>query len=164
MTYKHNFPETKLLEANIEGITANDIKKLGVNTILMSPPCQPFTRNGLKKDINDPRTASFVHLLEILPQLHIESILVENVKGFETSQMRDMLVKALTDNNFSYQEFVLSPSQFGIPNSRTRYYCLARKHPFKFPFETGDLVSFVIVKVYCFNIFMFLVGISTKYC
>lgn len=143
--YRHNFPETKLLEANIEGITAEDIKKLGVNTILMSPPCQPFTRNGLKRDIDDPRTASFVHLLELLPQLHIENMLVENVKGFETSQMRDMLIKVLTDCSFNYQEFVLSPNQFGVPNSRTRYYCLARKHCFEFPLETGGLVSLLII-------------------
>lgn len=161
--YRHNFPETKLLEANIEGITAEDIKKLGVNTILMSPPCQPFTRNGLKKDIDDPRTASFVHLLELLPQLHIENMLVENVKGFETSQMRDILIKVLADCGFDYQEFVLSPNQFGVPNSRTRYYCLARKHIFKFPFERRDLVSFLLImQNYCFNMFMFLVGIFAR--
>lgn len=138
--YRHNFPQTKLFEANIEGLTVNDIKKIGVNTILMSPPCQPFTRNGLQKDLQDPRTTSFVHVLQLLPHLDIENILVENVKGFETSQMRDLLVQALVSGDFNYQEFILNPYQFGIPNSRTRYYCLAKKNPNKFSSETGKLV------------------------
>lgn len=140
--YQHNFPYTQLIEANIEGLTADDINKLDVNTILMSPPCQPFTRNGLQKDVNDPRTASFVHLLELLPQLDIDNILIENVKGFETSQMREMLIKALLKCDFCYQEFILNPNQFGVPNSRTRYYCLAKKKPSKFGFETQNLVGF----------------------
>lgn len=117
----------------------------------MSPPCQPFTRNGLQKDIQDPRTASFIHVLEILPQLDIENILVENVKGFENSQMRNMLIRALINSDFNYQEFILSPNQFGIPNSRKRYYCLAKRKPGNFPLQTRDLVgSFCIFLIKIF--------------
>jgi tRNA (cytosine38-C5)-methyltransferase len=36
--------------------------------ILMSPPCQPFTRVGKKRDNEDIRTKSFLHLLDLLPQ------------------------------------------------------------------------------------------------
>lgn len=32
------------------------LDKLSFNMVLMSPPCQPFTRIGLRKDVNDPRT------------------------------------------------------------------------------------------------------------
>lgn len=106
----------------------------------MSPPCQPFTRNGLQKDVQDPRTVSFLHILELLPHLDVDNILLENVKGFETSQMRDILVKALTESSFVYQELILSPNEFGIPNSRARYYCLARRKPTGFPSQAGELV------------------------
>jgi len=34
------------------------------NVVLMSPPCQPFTRVGLKKDADDRRTGAFFILLE----------------------------------------------------------------------------------------------------
>lgn len=122
----------------------------------MSPPCQPFTRNGLQKDIDDPRTASFVHLLELLPQLDIENVLVENVKGFEKSQMREMLVNALLKCDFCYQEFILNPNQFGVPNSRTRYYCLARKKPSVFPFETRILVGCNHCKIFSLWFYTFL--------
>ncbi|XP_066258329.1 tRNA (cytosine(38)-C(5))-methyltransferase [Euwallacea similis] len=138
LIYKHNFPETHLMNLNIEGLTSDLIKKLDVDTILMSPPCQPFTRNGKMNDINDPRTESFQHILNLLPELKIKNILIENVKGFEKSLMRSQLVKVLNENSYSYQEFLLSPNQFGIPNSRLRYYCLCKKLPETFSFEIQD--------------------------
>lgn len=130
--------------------------------ILMSPPCQPFTRNGLKGDNTDPRSCAFTHLLNILPELNIKYILIENVKGFETSVMHDKLISALESNDFTYQEFLLSPTQFGVSNARLRYYCLAKKKPLQFCFEVGPLVrnntslkyytlSFCCVLLYVFD-------------
>ncbi|KAJ8936574.1 hypothetical protein NQ314_012270 [Rhamnusium bicolor] len=139
--YKHNFPNTRLLNLNIEGLSPKFINDLHVDTILMSPPCQPFTRNGLKNDTKDPRTASFLHVLKLLPDLNITRILIENVKGFELSEMRNILVQTLKDCKFVYQEFLLSPHQIGIPNSRCRYYCLAKKIPAAFSFHTGELME-----------------------
>lgn len=104
----------------------------------MSPPCQPFTRVGNKKDVADARSNALVHICEILPDLHsIEYILMENVKGFEISQARDLYTDALKRAGFEFQEFLLSPTEIGVPNSRLRYYCLARKSkPFTFKTET----------------------------
>uniref|UniRef100_A0A673AMV1 tRNA aspartic acid methyltransferase 1 n=1 Tax=Sphaeramia orbicularis TaxID=375764 RepID=A0A673AMV1_9TELE len=42
--YKHNFPDTPLWNKTIEGIPLDDFNKLSFDMILMSPPCQPFTR------------------------------------------------------------------------------------------------------------------------
>lgn len=143
--YKHNFPNVKLLNRNIQSLTPDFLRKFGADTILMSPPCQPFTRNGLKGDMNDPRTQALIHIINILPHLNISRILIENVKGFETSHMRDLVIQSLDNCGFSYQEFLLSPPQIGIPNSRLRYYCLAKKTPFYF--QTGPLVSFLLHKL-----------------
>lgn len=94
----------------------------------MSPPCQPFTRVGNQKDVDDRRSDPFVHICQILPELQcIDWILMENVKGFETSKARDMFMQALNQSRLHYQEFILSPTQLGVPNSRHRYYCLARR-------------------------------------
>lgn len=107
----------------------------------MSPPCQPFTRNGNQLDVDDERTNSFQHLVNILHELKVKYILIENVKGFEKSTMRNNLIEKLIECNFNYQEFILSPTQFGIPNTRHRYYCLAKKKPLTFSFATGPLVK-----------------------
>ncbi|XP_061714865.1 tRNA (cytosine(38)-C(5))-methyltransferase isoform X2 [Cydia pomonella] len=127
--YKHNFPETNLLNRNIQSIKPEEIKKMNINIILMSPPCQPFTRNGKFLDKNDPRTNSFTYLLDILSQLDsVEYILMENVKGFECSAVRDLFLEKLQECEFVYQEFLVCPSTVGVPNSRLRYYCLARRN------------------------------------
>lgn len=103
----------------------------------MSPPCQPFTRVGNKKDVDDARSNALVHICSILPELTtIDLILMENVKGFETSQARDLYMEALNQSGFEYQEFLLSPTEIGVPNTRNRYYCLARRKPFSFKTES----------------------------
>lgn len=42
--YKFNFPQTKLINKNIASLTADEVNSLAPDIILMSPPCQPFTR------------------------------------------------------------------------------------------------------------------------
>ncbi|KAJ2884746.1 hypothetical protein IWW38_005394 [Coemansia aciculifera] len=47
--------------------------------------------------------------------------------NFENSQSRRILVTTLGQLGFGVQEFLLSPVQFGIPNSRLRYFLVARR-------------------------------------
>jgi site-specific DNA-cytosine methylase len=51
--------------------------------------------------------------------------LVENVKNFEVSATREELVRTLQSRGYTFQEFLLSPEQLGMPNSRLRYYMVA---------------------------------------
>ncbi|XP_071383717.1 tRNA (cytosine(38)-C(5))-methyltransferase isoform X6 [Centroberyx affinis] len=108
--------------------------------ILMSPPCQPFTRIGLQGDIADPRTKSFLYILDLLPRLARlpHYILLENVKGFETSSARECLVKTLKDCGYTFQEIMVSPTSVGIPNSRLRYFLIAKASPGSFSFQTSS--------------------------
>nr|XP_005282500.1 tRNA (cytosine(38)-C(5))-methyltransferase isoform X1 [Chrysemys picta bellii] len=135
--YKHNFPSTPLWAKTIEGITLAELNRLSFDMILMSPPCQPFTRIGLQGDVSDPRTNSFLYILDILPRLQRlpKYILLENVKGFETSSARDKLVETLKKCGFKYQEFLLSPTCLGIPNSRLRYFLIAKLQSELFSFQ-----------------------------
>ncbi|KAG7279654.1 hypothetical protein CRUP_025757 [Coryphaenoides rupestris] len=107
--------------------------------ILMSPPCQPFTRTGLQGDTSDPRTKSFLYILDLLPRLAAlpRYILLENVKGFETSAARESLVNTLKTCGYTFQEVLVSPTSLGIPNSRLRYFLLAAAPPARFRFETS---------------------------
>ncbi|KAF6722139.1 tRNA (cytosine(38)-C(5))-methyltransferase [Oryzias melastigma] len=125
--YKHNFPDTRLWNKSIEGLTLEDFDALSVDMVMMSPPCQPFTRIGLQGDVSDPRTKSFLHILHLLPRLHRlpRFILLENVKGFETSTARDRLIDTLTECGYFFQEIMASPTSVGIPNSRLRYFLIA---------------------------------------
>uniref|UniRef100_H2Y5J4 tRNA (cytosine(38)-C(5))-methyltransferase n=1 Tax=Ciona savignyi TaxID=51511 RepID=H2Y5J4_CIOSA len=141
LVYKHNFPCTTHCERSIEGFSAEDFDRMGFNTIMMSPPCQPFTRLGLQKDVDDPRSRSFLHLMKLLPAMQSPPnyILMENVKGFENSKAHELFCKVLKQLGFSVVEFLLSPKQFGIPNSRLRYYLLAKHNQKEFPDEVNQL-------------------------
>ncbi|KFQ44539.1 tRNA (cytosine(38)-C(5))-methyltransferase, partial [Nestor notabilis] len=144
--YKHNFPRTPLWAKTIEGITLKEFDRLCFDMILMSPPCQPFTRIGLQGDISDPRTKSFLYILDILPRLQKlpKYILLENVKGFESSSARNELLRTLATCGFTYQEFLLSPTCLGIPNSRLRYFLIAKLHQEPFSFQAPGQVKLAV--------------------
>ena len=169
--YSHNFNTTKLLQQNILGISSEFVKQIQAHLWTMSPPCQPFTRQGKKLDLKDERTTAFTHILKLLRYLLIHQpyliailnsciiifslfcrelsceaiylptyILVENVQGFECSEARTELITTLTETGYTYRELLLSPLQFGVPNSRLRYYLLAKLHPHKFKFDSSCVV------------------------
>lgn len=117
-----------LIELNIKQKPNDEDKLLILWT--MSPPCQPFTRQGKVEGLNDNRTNAFVHLMnnifmktKYLP----DYFLLENVKNFEISEANKMLIDILIQKKFSFIQFLLSPVQFNIPNSRLRFYLIASK-------------------------------------
>lgn len=132
--YQHNFPGTPHFNRNICGMTFDELDGLCPDAFVMSPPCQPFTRQGLRRDNFDRRTDSFFHIMQNLTEMkHLPMyILVENVQGFESSNTREHFVSILVRLGYIFQEFLLSPFQFGIPNSRLRYYLLAKRKPLQF--------------------------------
>lgn len=82
---------------------------------------------GKKKDVDDPRSASLLHLIHLLgimsspPKL----LFLENVKNFEVSEARQRLLAILVRRKYTFEEFLVSPTSIGIPNTRLRYYLLA---------------------------------------
>ncbi|KAE9591839.1 putative tRNA (cytosine(38)-C(5))-methyltransferase [Lupinus albus] len=131
--YQFNFRH-RPYQGNIQCLTATDLDKYAADAWLLSPPCQPYTRQGLQKDTGDARAFSFLQILELIPFLlqPPSMLFVENVVGFETSDTHAKLIEILGKTNFITQEFILSPLQFGIPYSRPRYFCLAKRKPSSF--------------------------------
>uniref|UniRef100_A0A914VS76 tRNA (cytosine(38)-C(5))-methyltransferase n=1 Tax=Plectus sambesii TaxID=2011161 RepID=A0A914VS76_9BILA len=127
--YAHNFPNVLLHQRNIQVLTTKTLDKINADIWTMSPPCQPFTRLGKKLDVEDRRTDSFKILMQNLVEMQNPPrfILLENVKGFETSEARELLIETLQKRSYIVKEYLLSPAQFQIPNSRPRYYALARR-------------------------------------
>lgn len=65
-------------------------------------------------------------------------LLMENVQGFEISHTREHFVRILHSLEYSVQEFLLSPNQFGVPNSRLRFYLLAKRKPLQFSLNLNE--------------------------
>ena len=88
--YEHNFG-VRPSQKNIHGLPVASFDRLDAGLWLLSPPCQPFTRQGHRKDKDDGRSQSFLRLLrDVVPELDKPPthVLVENVVGFETSETR----------------------------------------------------------------------------
>lgn len=87
-----------------------------------------------KKHSADARAFSFIKIIELIQHMlqPPKMLFVENVVGFETSDTHEQMLETFGKLGFVTQEFILSPLQFGIPYSRPRYFCLAKKTPLSF--------------------------------
>lgn len=120
---------------NLQTVPITLLESLEADLWLLSPPCQPYTRQGKQRDDQDPRAFSFLSVLEKLSQMQRppEFICVENVVGFEISRTRETMLEVFRKRELQTVEFILSPEQFGIPYSRPRYVRFAYSFPKTLP-------------------------------
>ncbi|KIM81686.1 hypothetical protein PILCRDRAFT_71546 [Piloderma croceum F 1598] len=137
--YAANYGPKIAQKADILTLNVGDLAPLLADLWLLSPSCQPYTViNPLAKGSADPRAKSFLHLIQnVLPELvavkqNPRYLLVENVGGFENSHTRQILLSTLKSLGYTTIELLLTPLQFRIPNSRLRYYLLAKAKPLSF--------------------------------
>ena len=112
---------------NLQYLPVEALARFEADLWWMSPPCQPYTRRGNQKDLDDPRAASFVRLVEALgdPSIRPKHFALENVVGFEGSRGHGFLRETLQGNGFNVFERELCPTELGIPARRPRYYLIA---------------------------------------
>jgi len=90
----------------------------------------------------DARSSPLSRVMELLPSVDFQYIFVENVAGFEKSDAHEQLIDTLVNKcNFNVREFLLSPTDLGIPNSRLRYYLLGRLNPFHSSLSESGTIS-----------------------
>lgn len=93
----------------------------------MSPPCQPYTRRGRGRDLDDPRNRSFLRVVEAVARLRPRWLALENVPEFQGSRAHALLRDALGD--MPVEERVLCPTELGVPMRRRRFYLVAGPGP-----------------------------------
>jgi hypothetical protein len=91
----------------------------------MSPPCPPYTTRGLRRDLEDPRTRSFLAVLERIAELRPPYVAFENVPGFAGSRAHARLRETLDRCGYRAEETLLCPTELGVPNRRQRFYLVA---------------------------------------
>ncbi len=128
--YRRNFAHPALPRA-IESLPGTTLRRWGADLWWMSPPCQPFTCRGLRRDADDPRARSLLDLIERLEDLRPPYIALENVPGFRGSRAHAALRGALDRLGYDVQEHLLCPTEFGVPNRRRRFYLVAGRRPLR---------------------------------
>jgi len=140
-------PLAKLYYKNF-GIEPNrDITKVPVSEIPSHDllcagfPCQPFSKAGSQKGLEDERNGSlFDRIVEILAYHKPKYFILENVRNLEShddgrtwAYIKSKLEKEL---NYKVDKQVFSPHHFGIPQHRERFFivgCLEGLSHFQWP-------------------------------
>ncbi len=128
------------LARNIEFLPADALAAFGADLWWLSPPCQPYTRRGKRRELDDPRARCFPPLLEHIAELRPPYLALENVPGFEGSQAHALLTRTLEGAGYALRQGLLCPSDLGWPNRRRRYYLVASRGGWvagESPFQPG---------------------------
>ncbi len=125
--YAHNFPHPTV-PALVKSLTVERLQRWDAHLWWLSPPCQPFTRRGHQRDLDDPRAATFLAALDRIAAVRPPYVALENVPPFRESRGHQRLIATLEQAGYtSLHESLLCPSDFGIPNRRQRYYLVAAR-------------------------------------
>ncbi|HEX2164046.1 MAG TPA: DNA cytosine methyltransferase [Thermoanaerobaculia bacterium] len=122
--YAANHPG-RTVARTLDSIRPADLAALEADLWTMSPPCQPFTRRGHGRDLDDPRTRGFLAVLAAVAAVRPPWLFVENVPGFAGSRAHARLVETLAEGGYRRHERLLCPSELGMPNRRRRWYLVA---------------------------------------
>ncbi|RAV17809.1 DNA (cytosine-5-)-methyltransferase [Paenibacillus contaminans] len=84
LTYKHNYPETKLYEKSIEELSVKSDRLEPVDVLTAGFPCQSFSLAGNKLGFEDPRGKLFFEIIRLLKEFgknRPKILVLENVKN-----------------------------------------------------------------------------------
>lgn len=109
----------------LDSIRPPDLAAFAADLWTMSPPCQPFTRRGRGRDLDDPRTRGLLAVLAAVAAVRPPWLFLENVPGFAGSAAHRRLTETLGAAGYRWHERLLCPSEIGMPNRRRRYYLVA---------------------------------------
>lgn len=125
--YHSSFGGETPMALDICSLSSEWFESLCADIWTISPPCQPYTRQGNMLDSLDPRAAPLLHVCGVLEALLSlpNCIIVENVKNFELGDSFAKLKSVLELRGYSLFGYFCNPLDFGFPNSRLRFFLVA---------------------------------------
>jgi DNA (cytosine-5)-methyltransferase 1/tRNA (cytosine38-C5)-methyltransferase len=123
-TYEANHGE-RVTRVNLSAATAAGLERHEAEAWLLSPPCQPFTKRGRRRDVDDPRCAALLRLTGLLAHCRPRRLLLENVPGFHGSRMHAILTEKLRDLGHDLRDVTACPTELGAPLRRVRHFVVS---------------------------------------
>lgn len=135
--HKFNFPETAVIPASVEGLSAAEIRCAAgigdrpVDCVFGGAPCQGFSLIG-QRIFDDPRNKLVLEFVRIVAELKARTFVFENVKGLTVGRHKTFLkelVKAFNGAGYDVRTpwQVLNAGQYGTPQSRERLILLGAR-------------------------------------
>lgn len=118
------------------------LKKGEVNLLLCGAPCQGFSIANMKtRSMSNPQNHLFEEFLRAVRELYPEWILFENVSGiveFEDGSIVESIKSELSTLGYLCATSVLNAADFGVPQTRRRFFLVAYRctATFSFPQPT----------------------------
>lgn len=107
-----------------------DIKSIKKHDVICAGfPCQPFSKAGKRKGLEDSKNGNFFYKIMEIADFHKpEFILLENVPNLKShDDGRTWLhMKEILEVDYDVTEEILSPHKFGIPQHRSRIYIVCK--------------------------------------
>ena len=126
-TYRHNFKNVDLIEADIRNVDPCTFKRIDI--ITAGFPCQPFSIAGKQRGFDDERGHLFYEVGRFIKTLKPRFVFLENVSNLmEHNEGKTFLIvhDVLADLNYSIRYRVLRASEYGgVPQIRDRIYIVA---------------------------------------
>ncbi len=126
-TYRHNFPNTNLIEGDIKRIATSDIPDCDVLTAGF--PCQPFSIAGLQKGFKDRDGNLFFEITRIIDAKRPKVVFLENVPNLmkhDDGKTFLVIFNGLAQFGYTVYYRVLASNDYGnLPQIRKRIYIVA---------------------------------------
>ena len=137
--YRKLHPGHEILQGDIKELSDIIIKKsnnLGVNIVLATPPCQPFSIVNNKKRKNDARNFLVVQAVNIAKKIGPQMVVMENV-----TKQGSLIIDQLSYIDWIAKQFprhyvweeILDTADFGVPQRRKRLFTFISKKRFVVP-------------------------------
>ena len=128
LTYRFNRPwmtEESLINDDIRNLVNQEIFP-HVPVVVGGPPCQGFSVVNKHKKENDERNELYKFYVHVVDQAQPEIFLIENVKGI--LKLYESIQEDFEEIGYKVcKPLVLSPKEFGFPQSRKRAFILGVK-------------------------------------
>ncbi len=139
ITYRHNFPDTILIEGDIRKIDEN--KLADIDVLAAGFPCQPFSVMGYRRGFKDPRGNLFFELARIIDRKKPRIVFLENVKNLvyhDNGKTFLVIYSALAELGYSVRYKLVNAVDVNIPQNRARIFIVGFLDPgdcdvFSFP-------------------------------
>jgi DNA (cytosine-5)-methyltransferase 1 len=125
-TYRHNFPNTHLIESDVRDIDPRTLPDIDV--LVAGFPCQPFSIMGYRRGFKDPRGNLFFEISRFIDIKRPRVVFLENVRNLmEHDNGKTFLViyNTLAQFGYSVKYKVINATDVNIPQNRARIFIVA---------------------------------------
>ena len=139
-TYNKNLKGHCFCDMLEVGYNYPDMDKIDI--VIGGPPCQPFSRIGSQKGMEDARDG-FPIFIDAVKRIQPKVFLFENVQNIlgRHKWYLDLILEELRNLGYIVEYRVLNAVNYGVPQNRERLITVGYKSSFKYPIQEQKKVT-----------------------